>query len=107
MTKRLRKHANMLRALHNASPKLKKVIIKEADKDLITALCDCANNVLKGNVPLSDKQKKCLRRHKRSLRILTQQNTLARKKRILQSGGFLGSLLTPLLGILGSVLGGQ
>ena len=102
--KRLRKQANMLKALSTASPKLKKVIIQAADKDLITSLCDCANNILKGNVHLTTKQKTCLRRHKQSLRRLTQRKSIAQKKKILQSGGFLGSLLTPVLGILGSLL---
>ena len=105
--KRLRKHANMLKVLSTASPKLKKSIIQGADKDLITSLCDCANNILKGNVPLSAKQKSALRRYKQSLRTLTQRKSLVQKKNILQSGGFLGSLLTHVLGILGSILGGQ
>lgn len=104
--KRLKKHANMIKALTTTSPKLRKIIIKEADKDLITSLCDCANNILKGNVPLSAKQWSCLRRHKQSLRMLTQRKSLAKKKKILQSGGFLGSLIAPVLGILGSVLSG-
>ena len=104
--KRLRKHTHMLKALGSASPKLKNVIIKEADKDLISALCDCANNILKGNVPLSQRQKLCLNRHKHLMRKLTQRKSLAQKKKILQTGGFLGNLLAPVLGVLGTILNG-
>lgn len=104
--KQLRKHAQMLTALSSAKPNLQKAIIAGADKPLIDTLCDCANNILKGNVSLSTSQKSRLRRHKQSLRTLTQRNNLKRKKKILQSGGFLGSLLAPLLGVLGTILSG-
>ena len=104
--KRLRKHAELLKVLASANPKLKKAIVNGADSPLIKTLCDCANNILKGNVSLTKCQKNKLRRHKQSLRILTQRQSLARKKKILQSGGFLGSLLAPVLGVLGSLLGG-
>ena len=104
--KRLRKHANVLKVLASANPKLKKAIIEGADSQLIKCLCDCANNILKGNVSMPNCQKTKLRRHKQSLRLLTQRQSLARKKKVLQTGGFLGTLLTPILGILGSLLGG-
>ena len=104
--KRLRKHTTMLKALGSASPKLKKVIIKQGDKDLITCLCDCANNILKGNVPLSQRQKSCLKRHKHLMRKLTQRKSITQKRKILQTGGFLGNLLAPVLGVLGTILSG-
>jgi len=103
--KRLRKHADVLKVLASAKPKLKKAIIEGADPQLIKCLCDCANNILKGHVSLSKSQLANLRRHKRSVRFLTQRQNIARKKKILQTGGFLGTLLTPILGILGSLLG--
>ena len=103
--KRLQNHANILKVLAKAKPQLQKAIIRAGDKGLVDTLCDCAQNILKGNVPLTARQKTCLRRHKRLLRSLTERQSVQKKKRILQRGGFLAGLLAPVLGILGSVLG--
>ena len=103
--KRLQKHANILQVLATAKPALKKAIINAGDKELIDTLCDCAQNLLKGNVTMTTRQKTCLRRHKNLLRQLTQRQSLQAKKQLLQKGGFLGSLLAPVLGIVGSLLG--
>ena len=104
--KRLQKHANILKVLATAKPPLKKAIINAADKELIDTLCDCAQNILKGNVPMTTRQKTCLRQHKHLLRKLTQRQSLqVKKKQLLQKGGFLGGLLAPILGIVGSLLG--
>ena len=76
------------------------------DKGLLTCLCECSKNILKGNVPLSPGQKKNLRRHKRLLRKLTLKRTSKKiKNKILQKGGFLGALITPILSLLGGMLG--
>ena len=104
--KRLQRHANILKVLATAKPPLQKAIINAGDKALVDTLCDCAQNILKGNVPMTKHQKTRLRRHVQSLRRLTQNQSLKNKKRILQTGGFLGGLLAPVLGILGSILGG-
>jgi hypothetical protein len=58
----------MLHVLKSAKPKLRGVILKEADKNLILAIVECALNVLNGN---SIKRK--LRKHKNLLRRLTDR----------------------------------
>jgi len=69
-------------------------------------MCECAKNLLKGNVPLSPAQLRTLRRHKQKLRQLAVKKTsLAKKKKLVQSGGFLGALLTPIISVLGNLLG--
>lgn len=102
---RLQKHAPTLRALSTISPAMCKAVIKAADKDLINTLCECSHNVLKGNVPLTPAQKNRLRRHKRTLRGLVQKQSLGKKKTLLQSGGFLGALLGPVVSLLGGLFG--
>jgi hypothetical protein len=90
--------------LRDAKPKLRKTIL--GDKGLLTCLCECSKNILKGNVPLSPVQKRKLRRHRRSLRELTLKKISKKKKnKILQKGGFLGALITPILSLLGGMLG--
>ena len=42
----------MLSVLAKAKPPMCKVIIGAADRDLITCLCECAQNVFNPNVPL-------------------------------------------------------
>ena len=102
--RRLRKHVTMLKTLAHAKPHMRKAIIKGAGTSLITCLCDCVYNTLKGNVNMSKHQYRKIRRHKNDLRALNNSRTTADKKRIIQSGGFLGALLRPILGVLGSIL---
>ena len=98
----LKKHTNS---------KLRKAILENADNDLICTLCECAWNILQGNVPLTGKQKAQLRKYKKHLRILTSKKVTAVKQRtILQTDGFLSALLAPLgavlLPLLREVIGG-
>ena len=83
-----------------------KTILKSAPPDLVRALCECSLNVLKGNIKLNATQKKRLRRYKNILRTLAAKKSAVKtRKRMLQKGGFLGALLGPVLGVLGSLLG--
>ena len=104
--KRLHKHADTLHMLSKSSPGLCKAIIKECNKDLITCLCEISHNILKGNVPITTTQKKSLHRYKDTLRQLSsrQNTTLSKKKTLLQKGEFLGTLLAPIIGLLGNLL---
>ena len=102
--RRLTKHTSILKTLAKAKPHMRKAIIKSAGLSLITCLCDCAINTLKGNVKMSKHQYRKIRRHKHDLRALKNSRTTAEKKRIIQSGGFLGALLRPILGVLGLIL---
>ena len=46
----------MLKCLHvlaHALPQMCKAIIRAADRELMTCLCECAQNILNGNVPLT------------------------------------------------------
>ena len=91
--------------MSSAKPRAVRSIVRAADKDVVNTLVECCNNVLKGNVPLTDGQKKKLSRHKRNLRKLVSKSTPATTKRaLLQNGGFLGSLLAPVLTMLGQAL---
>ena len=107
MSNRIKKHAALLRHISTAKPNRVKAIIKTADKDEINVLCECALNVLKGVVSLNTQQRQRLRKHKNRLRTLVdKKSSVTKKKQLLQTGGFLGSLLGPIIGILGSLLGG-
>ena len=107
MSLRLRKFASTLRKLNRLKPDQKKVWLrKHLDNELICCLCECAKNLLNGNVPITAAQRKKLVVRKESLRKLVRRKvSLRNKKRILQRGGFLAALLAPIVSVLGSLLG--
>jgi hypothetical protein len=106
MSSRVREHAVQLEMWRDASPKLRKQILHYCGKDFLNCVCECIKNVLKGNVPLTSAQKQKLSRHRNKLRVLVLKNTPKKKKiDIIQKGGFLGALITPILSILGGLLG--
>ena len=84
----------MLNRTHNA--KLRKAILEYAE--LISALCECAHNILIGTVRLTPREKVRLRRYRTDLNsIVSKKTAVVRKRRILQQkGGFLPALLAPL-----------
>ena len=74
---------------------------------MLNTLSECSYNVLQGVVPLSVKQQKKLRRYKTKLRECASKKVSQKRKRaILMRGGFLGTLLSPIIGILGQILTG-
>ena len=106
-SERFAKLAPMLRRLKHSVGKKRRDIIRKYDNDLICSLSECCHNVLKGNVPLTSTQKVKLRRHKNNLRKLsTKKTSIKAKKKILQRGGFLGALITPIFIVLGSLFNG-
>ena len=106
MSNRIKRHAPLLQHLSRSKPSEVKSIIKTANKELINVFCECALNVLRGVVPLTKGQKSRLRRHKKCLRdLINRKTSRGKKSKILQRGGFLGALLSPIIGILGGLLG--
>lgn len=105
MAKRFKKNLDYLSVLCKCKSKQRCTLLKTADKQLIQTICDCAENVLSGNVPLDSKSKKKLFKHKRLLRQLRgKKSWLAKRSKLVQSGGFLPALLSPLLGIVGGLV---
>ncbi len=105
MSSRIKRHAALLKVLCKAKPKAVKAILS-SEKELVDALCECSLNVLKGVVPLSVHQRKRLSRYKNNLRTVAKK-TVSRqqKKALFQKGGFLSALLTPIINVLGTLLG--
>jgi hypothetical protein len=109
MSDTLEKYAPFLRELQRASnDRVRRAMLREnMDDEFIHCVTECATNVLKGKVPLTSDQKKKLARRKHSLREISSKKTSYKRKRdIIQSGGFIGALLTPIISILGGLLGG-
>ena len=108
MKNRVEKHLEELKVLKKAKPKIRKQILAQCNRDLVRCIGDCCYNVVKGNIKLSQKQKKRLKRHKNPVRLLASKKVSLKKKKdlLVQKGGFLPALLAPILGIAGSLISG-
>ena len=105
MSQRARKFLPMLKRIRKMDEREKGVFVRKCNKEFLDCVSECAKNVIKGHVPLTDRQKTNLRRRRNDPRALSIKKTSLRKKRrILQKGGFLTALLPPVLSILGSLL---
>ena len=67
MSKRMKDNLPYLQALVKCRPKVRKLLIEHGPTDLITSICECSLNVLKGVIPLTLSQKRRLARYKTHL----------------------------------------
>ena len=94
-----KKEANFLRALYLLDDEQRMLLLKRVIPNLIKCLCECALNILLGNVPLKTRERKRLRKYADVLRKLADVRKRNKKKIILQTGGgaFLPALLVPIV----------
>jgi hypothetical protein len=106
MMRRMRSNYHALHVLSRAQPKLRKAIITNSRKELLNSIFECALNVLRGNVQLTACQKRKLQQHKAILRkVADKQVPLAAKRRVIvQRGGFLAPLLSAVLPVLAGLI---
>lgn len=103
-----KKHIAILQVLQHLNKDQRDAVLRKADSSTIRCICECALNVLRGNVPLKPEQKKKLQRHARVLRRLAAKKGCwkSKKRYVVQSGGFLPLLLAPILGtVLSNLIG--
>ena len=71
----MKKQAMCLQLLNKTkNAKLRKAILEHADPELIHALCECAHNILRGNVQMTSREKARLRKYKTRLRLIARKN---------------------------------
>ena len=108
MSPRVRKNAPLISSLAKMTPRIRNAVLSTAKKELVLALVECAKNVILGTVPLTSTQLNQLRRYQKHItELVAPRTSLKRRKELLQTGGFVGLLVKPLLGLLGSALGGS
>ena len=76
---KLKTNFEKLNLLANCSKKIKDILIKKGEKDLILALNECVINTLNGNITLSPKDKLKLKKFKYSLRKLLKNKSIQKK----------------------------
>jgi hypothetical protein len=109
MSKRLKRNIDFLKKLKGVRKVSKRNdYLKQANDDLVACLVECVANIVRGNVPMTTKQKSSLKCHLRSLRDLSKVRNFkkAKKKLLKQKGGFLPVVLAPILAAAaGTLLG--
>ena len=107
MSQRLKKNFELLKILKKAKPQQRKLLLKSAENSLILCLCECIDNVLRGNVKLSPAKKRQLSKYASILRKIVDRKTKVNRKRelLIQQGGFLPALLAPVIGIASGLIG--
>lgn len=100
---RIHPHLPFLKRCQHARCKKKfKSLIKSAGSSDILTLSECAKNLLLGNIPMTEKQKVKLKKHKKKIKMLAlKKNSISKKRRMLQRGG--GAFI-PLLATLAGTL---
>ncbi len=107
MSERLRAIHKELTKLKKLGPNARKKFFKTCSKDCIVKVCECIKNVLNSNLKIKSSHLKKLSRHKHTLRSLALKSTsLAKRKQLLQRGGFIGALLPAIIPAVASLLGG-
>lgn len=95
-----KRHAHVLKSLTLLPRKEREILLRYINLQLTRCICECAYNVLKGNVPLDSRQKEQLQKHADILRQLVRKGEkLGKKRKIIQTGGgaFLPALLGPVI----------
>jgi len=101
MSLRVKKYLPVLKRIRKLGDRARRDYVRKCDREFIDCVSECAKNVIKGNVSLSDRQKARLRRNRNDLRAVSLKKTSLRKKRrIVQKGGFLTALIPPVLSAL-------
>ena len=97
----------MLNVLRSVKPHQRKAILLTSTDDLLLAICEIVDNVLRGTVKLNASQRKKLQRYKKVMREMASKSMSKKKKKnaVSQHGGFLPLILAPALGVLGSLVG--
>jgi hypothetical protein len=84
-----------------------KHLLRTASREQIEAICECAYNILRKNVPLSGRQEGQLRKYRQVVyKLVDKRLPVTKRKKLIvqQTGGFLPALLAPVIGaILGAV----
>lgn len=97
----------VLRLLSGCPQRQRKELLKRLPNSDIKTVCECALNLLHGNIPISTLQKAKLQKYKGLLRTLAKRKTPLYKKRkiLIQKGGFLQVLLPAAIGLISSLIG--
>jgi len=104
--KRVKSNYHGLHFLKTAEPRLPKALITNCNKELVNCISECVLNVLNGNIQLSGCKTRKLKKFKSAFRKVADRHiSLSAKKRlIVQRGGFRLNLLSAILPTIASLI---
>jgi hypothetical protein len=107
--KRIKSNYHALQVLKSVNPKLRKVSLSNCNKELLNSIYECALNILNGNLKLKPCGERKLREHKSILcKIADKRLPLAAKRKVIvQQGGFLLPLLSAAMPVLATLFSVQ
>src|SRR5690349_1348395 len=106
MSNDLKKFVPLLKVIQVATKRVRKIILDDADNEVIKVICEICYNFCKGNLKTNKKCYKKLLKYKTQIHTLaktrkSQKNLKTERKVLQQSGaGFIPLLLSPLLSLL-------
>lgn len=80
MSRSVDTNLELLKALVTLEPKSRFWLLSVADKSLVTAICECALNVLNGNVCITSRVRNTLYKHRDTIRMLARPKVKCWKK---------------------------
>ncbi len=90
MSAKLCKHLPLLKMLHKATPKQRRLILQSSSDELILTLCEVALNILYGMIPINRQQYQKLKGENRKLsKFLAIRKDNSQESVFNQKGGFL------------------
>src|SRR5436190_7092509 len=89
----------LLVALVKLKPQPRTQLLRIADKSLVTAICECALNILNGNVPLKPAQKDLLYKERKFIRSLAKSKVSweTRRRQIVKKEEVIPLIIEPIL----------
>ena len=107
MSMLIKRQFHLLKFIASLPKKQQAEVLALAPKELVRAYSEGALNILKGNVKLSDKQFKSLKRQGVKLKTLANRKSSNKKKKnVIQTGGFLGILSSILIPAIAGLISG-
>ena len=98
MSQLMKRYLAVLDSVQHMSSTARRRFLANCPKDLLTCFSECALNILKGNVELSDEEYEVLRCRKEDIRQLASKKTpLVKKRRLLVKDELIEDILEPVL----------
>ena len=100
MSVQLKKKLQLLKVLKKARPVDRKSILESADNDTIICICECIDNLLHGNVKISNGQKKQLSKYAKLLRTIADRKNPSQKEKTVVGAErwFFAGIVSPSVG---------
>ena len=106
----VRIYVKLLQVLQKANPTDRRRILETADPEFILLICNCFLNIIRGSLPLPPVAERKLAKYAKLMKEIAtkgKKTAAVRRKRklLMQHGGFLPALLTPVIALAGGLIG--